>query len=228
VNTDKITRLTEFDTPTVSNGLGKLDIKDKSYGYTGPEVRYLTPEFGIKVGVAVTARLDTTSPGNEPNVGNQFFEWLQTMLDISKGASPLPVFAVIESVGLRPKYTVTIGDIMATQMMNAGAVGCLTNGSVRDVEGLRGVPMPCWGAGLSPMHGQMRWLDINGPVVVDGMTVNFGDIIHADENGAIVLPAQFADQVYDKAVMVVDEEKAKLAAMNVAGWTIEEHLAKNR
>jgi len=228
MNTDKILRLMEFDTPTVSNGLGKLDVKDKSYGYTGPEVRYLTPEFGIKMGVAVTARLDTTSPGNEPNVGNQFFDWLESMLAISKGPSPLPVFAVIESVGLRPKYTVTIGDIMGTQIMNAGAVGCLTNGSVRDVEGLRGVPLPCWGAGLSPMHGQMRWLDINTPVVVDGMTVKHGDIIHADENGAIVLPAEVADQVYDQAVIVVDEEQKKLGAMKQPGWTIEEHLAKNR
>ena len=63
------------------------------------------------------------------------------------------MFTVMESVGPRPRYTVTIGDGMGTRMMLAGAVGFLTNGSIRDLAGVRDVPLPCWGAGVSPMHG---------------------------------------------------------------------------
>ncbi len=48
--------------------------------------------------------------------------------------------------------------------------------------------LACWGAGLPPMHGLIRWLDVNGPVMIDGMRVRPGDIIHADVNGALVVP----------------------------------------
>jgi regulator of RNase E activity RraA len=221
MDVEKIKNLVEFDTPTVANGLSLLGVRDDSYGYTGPDIRALTPEFGARVGIAVTARMDTTSPGVE-ECDNLYKEWLQGMLDIARGAGNLPVFAVIESVGLRPRYTVTIGDGMGTQMRMAGAAGFITNGSVRDIEGLRGVPLACWGAGLSPQHGQMRWLDVHTTVVIDGMTVKPGDLIHADENGAVAIPAQVADQVCDKARAVRDRERDIFA-----GWTdktIEEIL----
>ena len=224
MNPDKIKQLDQFDTPTVSNGLGKLGVRDDSYGYTGPDVRCLTPEFGVKVGVAVTARMDTTSPGNE-DCKNLFIDWLQAMVDAGKDTG-LPVFAVMEAVGLRPRYTVTIGDGMGTAMRMAGAAGFISNGSVRDIEGLRNVPMPCWGAGLSPMHGQMRWLDVNSTVVIDGMTVQPGDIVHADENGAIAIPAQVADQVLDKAQEVRDFEAGHFAKLNAADMTIEKYLGE--
>ena len=70
------------------------------------------------------------------------------------------------------------------------------------------MPLPCWAAGLSPMHGRLRWLDVNSPVVIDGMTVRPGDFIHADINGAIVIPPSVADRVYDQAVAVRDKEQA--------------------
>ena len=138
----------------------------------------------------------------------------------------MPVFAVIESVGPRPRYTVTIGDGMATQMKLAGALAFLTNGSIRDLEGVQAVPMACWGAGLSPMHGRLRWLDVNSPVVIDGMTVRPGDFVHADANGALVIPPEAADQVYDKALAVQEKEGAMFARLSRPGLTLDAFLAR--
>src|SRR5262249_30274249 len=148
MNFDKIKRLVEFDTPTVSNGLGRLGMRDPSAGYTGPDIRALTPEMGARVGVAVTARLDTTSPGTERSE-SRFPDMLRLVQEAARGdgAGSLPVFAVIESVGLRPRYTVTIGDGMATLLKLAGAVAHLTNGSIRDLEGIQQVPLACWATG---------------------------------------------------------------------------------
>ena len=58
MDVEKIKNLVEFDTPTVANGLGLLGVRDDSYGYTGPDIRALTPEFGARVGIAVTARMN--------------------------------------------------------------------------------------------------------------------------------------------------------------------------
>ena len=226
MNYEKIRRLAEFDSPTVANGLELLEVQDPTVGYTGPDVRALMPELGPRVGIAVTARMDSTTAGTE-KVGSLFNDWLRAIQQAARsaGAEGLPVFAVMESVGPRPRYTVTIGDGMGTRMMLAGAVGFLTNGSIRDLAGVRDVPLPCWGAGVSPMHGRLRWLDINSPVVIDGMTVRSGDFIHADENGALVIPPTVADQVYDQALAVQEQEAAMFAELRHPDYSLDDYLA---
>ena len=222
----KVKKLLEFDTPTVANGLGLMGVRDDSYGYTGPDIRHLMPEMGRRVGVAVTARMDTTSPGIE-EWEPLFDDWLRMMAEAGKGdgGESLPVFAVIESVGPRPRYTVTIGDGMATRMRMAGAEGYLTNGCIRDLEGVREVPLACWAAGLSPMHGQLRWLDIGSTVVIDGMTVRPGDILHADVNGVVTIPAEAADQVYDRAAEVAQKEAQLFARLRAPGMNLDKLLS---
>jgi len=227
VNIANIKKLVEFDTPTVSNGLERLGMRDPSAGYTGPDVHALTPALGRRVGIAVTVRLDTTSPGTD-DPPSQWNEWVHAMVEAgrSAGAEGLPVFAVVESVGLRPRYVVTIGDGMATVMKLAGAVACITNGCVRDIEGVEQVGIACWGAGLSPMHGKMRWLGVQVPVVIDGMTVNPGDILHADVNGALCIPAAVADKVYEQAAAVRDFEQEYFRKLRAPGMTIDRYFTE--
>jgi 4-hydroxy-4-methyl-2-oxoglutarate aldolase len=227
MNWENVLKLTEFDTPTVSNGLELLGVQDPTVGYTGPDVRALMPEMGVRLGIAVTSRMDTTSGGTD-NPPSLFRDWLK-LIDEAARSGPagqrLPVFAVMESVGPKPRYTVTIGDGMGTGMTIAGAVGFITNGSIRDLDGVRDVPLACWATGLSPQHGKLRWIDVGTPVVIDGMTVRGGDIIHADVNGAIVIPAAVADQVYAKAVEVREKEAALFARLRAPGMTFEKYLA---
>jgi 4-hydroxy-4-methyl-2-oxoglutarate aldolase len=216
MNLEAVLKLAELDTPTVSNGIELLEMRDPSGGYTGPDVRALMPEMGVRMGIAVTARLDTTSPGTD-KPGSLFDEWLGLIraaaASAGVGGPAVPVFAVIESVGPRPRYTVTIGDGMGTRMVMAGVHGFITNGSIRDIEGVRQVPLACWAAGLSPMHGRLRWLDVNSPVVIDGMTVRPGDFIHADVNGAVCIPHEIVDRVYEKATLVRQREAEMFAAL---------------
>lgn len=225
MNYEKIRNLIEFDTPTVANGLEKLELRDPTIGYTGPDIRCLMPEMGPKVGVAVTARMDTTTAGVDDPL-SLWLDWVKAMKDAahSDGEGNVPVFAVIESVGPRPRHTVTIGDGMGTIMQKVGAVGYVTNGSIRDLEGVREVPLACWAAGVSPMHGKIRWLDVGSPVVIDGMTVNPGDFIHADLNGTLAIPPGVADQVYDKAKEVREIEQdtfEKYRAMSLDDYLAE-------
>jgi regulator of RNase E activity RraA len=223
MNIDQVKKLLEFDTPTVANGLEMLGVRDPSAGYTGPDVHALMPDFGTRVGIAVTSRMDTTSGGtDQPH--SLFKDWLRLMGEAAR--TGLPVFAVMESVGPRPRHTVTIGDGMGTMMKLAGAEAFLSNGSIRDLDGVRGIGLACWAAGLSPMHGQMRWLDVGSPVVIDGMTVMPGDIIHADVNGTLVIPPLVADQVYAKALAVRERESRLFAKWRAAGYTLAEYLSE--
>ena len=241
VTSHTIKQLAEFDTPTVSNGVELLGVRDPSGGYTGPDVRALMPELGVRAGIAVTARLDTTSPGTDQTTMDIFWEMVRHIQSLSgvpgntahagaassSGSSSgegVPVFAVMESVGLRPRHTVTIGDGMGTHLKNAGVVGFLTNGCIRDIEGVRAVPLACWAAGLSPMHGRLRWLDWGSPVVIDGMTVRTGDLIHADQNGALCFPANIAEQVLEKAHAVREKETRMFQTLRQPGMNVDRYL----
>lgn len=221
MNIERVKKLLEFDTPTVANGVELMGIRDPAMGYTGPDVRALMPEMGARVGVAVTAVMDTTSAGTD-DPPSLFKEWLRLMRDAAKGG--MPVFALIQGVGPRPRYTVSLGDGMATLMRLAGAVGFLTDGSMRDLEGVREVGLGCWATGLSPMHGRLRWLDLNTTVIIDGMTVRPGDVIHADVNGCVVIPQEVADRAYEKAMEVRKREQGLFARWRAPGFTLDEYL----
>lgn len=223
MNIKNILSLIDYDAPTVANGLEMLKLDDPTVGYTGPDVRALMPEMGARVGIAVTARMDTTTAGID-NPTSLFKEWIRLMGDAAK--TGLPIFAVMESVGPRPRHTVTIGDGMGTIMRLAGATAFLTNGSIRDLEGVRGVGLPCWAAGVSPMHGRLRWLDVGSPVVIDGMTVRSGDILHADVNGALRIPPAVADQVLEKAAAVRKREAELFARWRDPNYTLARFLAE--
>ena len=229
VSAAALQRLVELDTPTVANGLELLKRRDPTVGYTGPDVRALMPEMGVRVGIAVTARMDTTTAGrDEDSHPAAFYEWLRQIGRVvgtgTDTDGPLPVFAVIESVGTKPRHTVTIGDGMGTQMAMAGVTGFLTNGCIRDLAGVRAVPLACWAAGVSPMHGLIRWLDVGSPVVIDGMTVRTGDVIHADENGALCFAADLVEDAYLQAQVVREKESKLFEALKKPGMTIEAYL----
>lgn len=209
----------------MANGVGMLQIRDPCVGYTGADIRALMPELGTRVGIAVTARMDAMTAGTD-RPASLFRDWARLLQETAHGddGEVLPVFAVMEAVGPRPKYVVTIGDMMGTMMTMAGAVAFLTNGSIRDLEGVRAVPLPCWAVGLSPMHGRLRWLDVGSPVVIDGMTARTGDVIHADVNGALVIPPEAAPEAYDKALAVREREDTAFGKMRAPDMTFDKYL----
>jgi len=217
MNIDQLRKLKEFSTTTVATAIDMLKLRDPAAGFTGPDTRALMPDFGPQVGVAVTARLDTTTGGSKMPE-SRFLEWLVHMREVSGsfGDEPAPMFVVVEAAGQRPRNTV-LGHMMTALMKLAGATALLTNGSVRDIAGLRDVPMACWAAGLAPMHGTMRWLDFDLPVVVDGMTVHPGDIVHADINGATVMPASAVEEVCEQAVAVTERDREFYARLAEPG-----------
>ena len=60
------------------------------------------------------------------------------------------------------------------------------------------------------------------------MTVRPGDFIHADENGALVIPPAVADQVYDQALAVQEQESAMFAELRSPDYSLDDYLASQR
>ncbi|MFN0091165.1 MAG: hypothetical protein ACKVWR_12995 [Acidimicrobiales bacterium] len=116
---------------------------------------------------------------------------------------------VIEARG--EPHAGTIGDIFALRALRLGAAGVVTDGALRDTPAIRRLELPVYhqsshAATLGRLHLP---LDHQIPVACAGVTVLPGDVIVGDDEGAVVIPAELAEEVAaDSARQELEEEWA--------------------
>jgi regulator of RNase E activity RraA len=103
-----------------------------------------------------------------------------------------------------------------------GIAGFVVDGCIRDIAETRGNRFPVFGRGLIPIPGVRKTAGlIDVPVVCGGVTVAPGDIVVADEEGIVVLPAAQAPQILADA----EARAAKDAKTSLEEW-VKNHKAR--
>jgi len=85
------------------------------------------------------------------------------------------------------------GEIMMTVAKSKGAIGCVFDGAIRDVDAFEKHKFPCWARGVN-MRGPYKDGpgSINNSISIGGMVVNPGDVILGDCDGIIALSPSIA------------------------------------
>jgi regulator of RNase E activity RraA len=105
------------------------------------------------------------------------------------------VVVVADAMGVTS--AATFGDILATRMVKRGVAGLVTDGVVRDKLGMFGTGLPIWSAGVTapaPTH-EFTFIGWQEPIACGGTAVFPNDIIVADDDGAVVIPAALVEEV---------------------------------
>jgi 4-hydroxy-4-methyl-2-oxoglutarate aldolase len=106
-----------------------------------------------------------------------------------------------------------VGDILVGMARNKGIVAIVTDGMVRDIDGLDGVGIPVFARGLSPNSPFKDGPGTIGlPITLAGVAVNAGDVVVGDQDGVVVV----ARENLDRVVAGLEEIRAKERKMEAA------------
>jgi regulator of RNase E activity RraA len=127
-------------------------------------------------------------------------------------AMPEGCIAVADAMGVTDAGI--FGDILCARMKKRGVAALITDGVMRDVAGVRGTKLPVWcqGAAAPPSVGGLTFVNWGEPIGCGGVAVFPDDWIVVDEDGAVVIPAAFIEQMVAEA-----PEQERLE-----GWIMEE------
>lgn len=115
-------------------------------------------------------------------------------------AMPEGCIAVVDAMGVTDAGI--FGDILCARMQKRGVLGLVTDGVVRDVEGVLGTHLPVWCQGVAApasVNG-LTFVSWQEPIGCGGVAVFPNDVVVVDTDGAVLIPAALLEDVCAAAV----------------------------
>jgi regulator of RNase E activity RraA len=207
--------LRKVDTPTICNALELVVTPREKIRFTTKPFVATEPD-AVLVGFARTctirAEAESTLPGPEKRrLRLAWYEHVAT-------ANPGPNIAVIQDLDSLPGTGAFWGEVNTTVHKGLGVLGCVTNGSIRDL-GMVAKPFPLIAGVVNPSHAFVHVTSVGNEVSIHGMVVADGDLIHADQHGACVIPAAVAEKLPAAIDKGARREAVILAAARAPGFS---------
>lgn len=187
LDTEAIATLSTIATATITTVLLKKGLRNVWMRGTRPlrtgQPRLVGPAFTLRF---VPAREDLATPESwsSPKSTRAAIEEM-----------PEGCIAVVDAMGITDAGI--FGDILCARMQKRGVAALVTDGVVRDVSGVleTGLPVWCQGAAAPPSVAGLTFVNWQEPIGCGGVAVYPDDIVVADADGAVLIPASLVHEV---------------------------------
>jgi len=200
VGEEVLAALRRYDTPTLSNAIETFDVRPRDEGFASMEIRCMFPDLGVMVGYAATATIRARARGTS----NEAALWTHVR------SLPAPRVVVVQDLDDPPGHGAMWGEVQSNIFRALGCQGAITNGCVRDLAEVHEVGFRLFARGPGVSHAYVHVVSAGDPVTVGGLTVHPGDLVHADQHGVLLIPAEIASELPAAAERVIEREQAFL------------------
>jgi regulator of RNase E activity RraA len=215
--------LKKWDTPTICNGLELIVPERRAVGFTVEPMLAADRKLPPIVGLARTGLVRAREEPRGPIPARE--DWYDYV-----AAQGFPTVAVIQDIDDRPGFGAFWGEVQTTVHKSLGVLGCVTNGSFRDLDMLA-PGFQIIGGRIGPSHAHIHMVQMNCDANIFGMLVRHDDVVHADFHGAVVIPAEAVKKLPAAIDLVSRREKVILDLATSPGFTsqtMREALRKSK
>ncbi|MEK0085405.1 RraA family protein [Benzoatithermus flavus] len=209
--------LRAFDTPTICNALEIVAPERRVTGFTTKPFVCAFPSMPPILGFARTATIRARERPDLPAAELKarrlaYYEY------VAGGAGPAIV--VVQDLDPEPGFGSFWGEVNTAIHKGLGVAGCITNGSIRDLD-MIATDFQLLAGSVGPSHAWVHVESFAQEVTVHGMTVRHGDLLHADKHGAVTIPADAVERLPHAIDLVTRREAPIIAAARQPGFSIE-------
>lgn len=220
ITKELIEQLEDSNTALVCNAIDALGLTPVHSFYMDGTIKSLSPGLPALVGEAITIKVDSSSPGGEED---EHAYWAM-IEEISR--SRLPRVVVVQTIGSDRNRECVAGDGTAKMLVSVGAAGLVTDGGMRDIQGIIDQGFRVFGSGAVVQHAALRWSALGEPVEIGGITIKAGDLIHGDSGGCIVIPEENHSAIVRACQYVLDFEKEAHVLLRQTGIPLQDKRAQ--
>ena len=212
-----LNKLTEWDTPTICNGLEHLSSEYRVKSFTVEQMQCFDPSLPPIIGYARTAMIRSMTPpeGKPEDIREMRARYYETI-----STPPNPSISVIQDLDPTPGFGAFWGEVNTAIHKGLGCLGVVTNGSFRDIDA-RAPGFQLLGGKVAPSHAWVHLVAIECEVNIFGMAVKPNDIIHADRHGAVVVPEECVKELPSAIDVLTRREAVILEVARSPGFNVE-------
>ena len=197
-----LAQLKAYASYSVANAIDATGVRLANEGFCDDRITCRTPALPPMVGTVVTLKVRSA----DPSMKNAFYleqgDWWERL----EPAAEARVLA-IQDIDVHPGKGALVGPVHACILKAMGFVGVMTNGAIRGRHKFEEIGLAGFAAHLSPAHAFSHVIELGTPIVLAGLTLKSGDLVHGGEDGVVKVPAAIAERVAALAKDFREREK---------------------
>lgn len=184
---EQLQALRQFDSCMIANAVETFNVRLRNTGFTDGAVRGMFEDLPPMVGYAATARLRSGEPPMRGGTYKDRSDLWNSILQI-----PAPRILVLQDMDNPPGRGAFLGDVHASILKALGCIGYVTNGAVRELPSVQHTGLQLFAGSIVVSHAYAHIFEVGAEVMIAGMEVRPGALLHGDRHGIVNIPIEIA------------------------------------